>query len=71
MSVLCWTKEQQEGLAFRTLLELPEDQRWWDDIDKRWTRIGELVEQYGSMADKIAWMLCRGDAGEWRYNAKD
>ena len=41
-----------------------------NDIDYRWNLIGNLVEKYGTDEERIAWMLCRGDAAEWRLNLK-
>jgi|LAHQ01.1.fsa_nt_gb hypothetical protein len=41
----------------------------YDDPDERWTMIGELVNTYGNHDEQIAWMLCRGDAAEWRIAA--
>lgn len=41
----------------------------YDDPDERWTMIGELVNTYGNEDEQMAWMLCRGDAAEWRIAA--
>jgi hypothetical protein len=47
-------------------MRMAPEKKWYDDIDARWSRMDELVELFGTEDDKIAWMLCRGDAGEWR-----
>lgn len=36
------------------------------EIDERWDTIGRLVEKHGTPIQKVAWMLCRGDAAEWK-----
>lgn len=42
----------------------------FDNIDDRWKMIGELVEEYGTEEEKLAWALCRGDAAEWRLGTE-
>jgi len=48
-----------------------EDKRIINDIDYRWTLVGELVEKFGDDHDKIAWAMCRGDAAEWKNQSCD
>lgn len=45
------------------------DKKRYNDPDERWTMIGELVNTYGNEDEQTAWMLCRGDAAEWRMAA--
>jgi YD repeat-containing protein len=40
-----------------------------NDIDYRWNALGRLVEEHGTDEDRLALMLCRGDAAEWRDRA--
>ena len=42
-----------------------------NDKDENWNRIGRLVYAHGCEEDKTAWMLCRGDAAEWRLAAQE
>lgn len=37
-----------------------------NDIDDRWTMVGDLVERCGTAEEKLAWALCRGDFAELR-----
>jgi hypothetical protein len=42
-----------------------------NDVDHRWTMVGNLVEKFGNDEEKLAWMLCRGDAVDRRLNSID
>jgi hypothetical protein len=59
-------KEQRKVYPQKELREKSRMGNWYDDIDKRWEAIGCLVKKYGSYEDEMAWILCRGDAAEWR-----
>lgn len=36
--------------------------------DDWWNSIGALVEKHGIEEEKLNWMLCRGQAAEWRFS---
>ena len=43
----------------------------YNNIDERWTMIGRLVAKHGTEDEKVAWALCRGDAAEWKMEARN
>lgn len=65
----CSNEAAEEIMWLRKQLKMTQD---WDfEGGEYWTIIGKFIEDQGSDKEKIALMLCRGQAAEWRYGVKE